>query len=98
MGGGDVKLLTVAVLWAGAGHSLDLLLLTALIGGGLALFLLTPYGLYASTVLQHVVSAGPATGPAADDGGKPRVPYAVPIAAAAIALMFPGLIPSGLVP
>ncbi len=44
IGGGDVKLLAAATLWAGADALPPLLLLTALIGGVLALLLLTPLG------------------------------------------------------
>jgi prepilin peptidase CpaA len=44
IGGGDVKLLAAATLWAGADALPPLLLLTALIGGVLALVLLTPLG------------------------------------------------------
>ena len=46
IGGGDVKLLAVASLWAGADAVPPLLVMTALIGGLLALFLLTPLGVW----------------------------------------------------
>jgi prepilin peptidase CpaA len=44
MGGGDVKLLGAASLWAGAAGTPALLLLTGILGGILALFLLMPFG------------------------------------------------------
>src|SRR6516164_11534 len=40
IGGGDVKLLAAATLWAGPGATLPLLLLTGLLGGLLGLFAL----------------------------------------------------------
>jgi prepilin peptidase CpaA len=40
LGGGDVKLLSAATLWAGPSGTLDLLLWTGVLGGALALFLL----------------------------------------------------------
>lgn len=42
VGGGDVKLLAASSLWAGPGHIFDFLVLTALAGGLLALFLMSP--------------------------------------------------------
>ena len=42
LGGGDVKLLGAVALWAGPAGTPALLLLTAVIGGALALFLLMP--------------------------------------------------------
>ncbi len=42
LGGGDVKLLTAATLWAGPAGTPELLLLTAVLGGALALFFLMP--------------------------------------------------------
>lgn len=44
VGGGDVKLLAAAALWAGPAGTPQLLLLTAILGGVLALFLLLPFG------------------------------------------------------
>src|SRR5438270_11686337 len=44
LGGGDVKLLTAATLWAGAAGTPSLLVLTGLLGGALTLFLLMPFG------------------------------------------------------
>src|SRR5499427_62057 len=44
IGGGDVKLLAVATLWAGPTATVSLLILTSLLGGLLCLLLLTPVG------------------------------------------------------
>ena len=44
LGGGDVKLLTAATLWAGPAGTPALLVLTGVLGGVLALFLLMPFG------------------------------------------------------
>jgi prepilin peptidase CpaA len=44
LGGGDVKLLGAAALWAGPAETPALLMLTAVLGGALALFLLIPVG------------------------------------------------------
>ena len=44
IGGGDVKLLAAATLWAGPAGTLSLLVLTSLLGGLLCLLLLTPIG------------------------------------------------------
>lgn len=40
MGGGDVKLLTVAALWLGAGHVVPFIFYTSIFGAGLTLMLL----------------------------------------------------------
>ncbi len=44
LGGGDVKLLAAATLWAGPAGTPTLLMLTGVLGGALALFLLMPFG------------------------------------------------------
>ena len=44
LGGGDVKLLAAATLWAGPAGTPTLLVLTGMLGGALALFLLLPFG------------------------------------------------------
>ena len=46
LGGGDVKLLAAATLWAGPAATPALLMLTGVLGGALALFLLMPHGAY----------------------------------------------------
>jgi prepilin peptidase CpaA len=81
LGGGDVKLLTAATLWAGPGQTPALLAITGLFGGLLALFLLTPFGAYAAqagrALLGHTAAAA-----ATDPSGQ--VPYGVAIAGAAL--------------
>lgn len=42
IGGGDVKLMAAMALWAGPAGALDFLVLTGLIGGGLAIMYLLP--------------------------------------------------------
>ncbi len=81
IGGGDVKLLAVATLWAGVEAFPPLLLLTGLIGGLLALLFLTPLGAR--------ITAARSTGLAPDGGRGPRtgqtpIPYGVAIAAAGL--------------
>ena len=69
IGGGDVKLLAAASLWAGRAGIVPLLVLTGLLGGILCLALLTPIGALVPAVR----------------GTKPiLVPYGVAIAAAAL--------------
>ena len=81
IGGGDVKLLAAATLWAGVGTLAPLLLLTGLIGGLLALLLLTPLGAR--------ISAAWNAGPEQAAARPPRlrgtpVPYGVAIAVAGL--------------
>ncbi len=42
IGGGDVKLLTVCALWAGPGLILEMLVYTGLIGGAMAIVMISP--------------------------------------------------------
>ena len=79
MGGGDVKLLTAATLWAGPGRTPTLLIVTAVLGGLLTLALLSPLALRAVFA------------PAAAVGAAKRmpVPYGVAIAGAALIVMIP---------
>ena len=79
IGGGDVKLLAVATLWAGPAATPALLVWTGLLGGLLSLALLTPL---------RMVLPGPA-GVAADDAHPIAVPYGVAIATAAIIVTIP---------
>lgn len=81
IGGGDVKLLAVASLWAGADAVPPLLVMTALIGGLLALFLLTPLG---ARIASRRTGAAP-TGSRGNGAHQAPVPYGVAIAAAALA-------------
>jgi prepilin peptidase CpaA len=81
LGGGDVKLLAAAALWAGADSVPPLLVLTGLIGGLLALVFLTPLG------ERITASRSPSLASSEDRklraSGAP-VPYGVAIAAAAL--------------
>ena len=74
MGGGDVKLLTAATLWAGPGLTPALLIATAFLGGVLALALLSPLVLRA--VFAPVEVAGAVR--------RMPVPYGAAIAGAAL--------------
>jgi len=81
LGGGDVKLLAAATLWAGPADTPALLVLTGVLGGALALFLLMPFGaqlVAAGRTLLTPSSASSAEHPAM------AVPYGVAIAAAAL--------------
>src|SRR5437763_5927893 len=79
VGGGDVKLLSAAALWVGPAGIANLLLLTGILGGALALFLLVPAG------ARIVSAARGALGQVAAEATAPRyVPYGVPIAIAAV--------------
>lgn len=80
VGGGDVKLFAGAVLWAGAGEMGRLAMLTALVGGALAL-------LYLSPLSARLGAAGRAGG--ALPAGRRPVPYGVAIAAAALGATIP---------
>src|SRR4051794_14756500 len=93
-GGGDVKLLSAATLWAGAPQTLGLLVLTGIFGGVLALILLSPLGRRIALAARS--RSGPDNGSSGD--GRPEggpgppeppafsipVPYGVAIAAAGL--------------
>lgn len=86
VGGGDVKLLSAAALWAGAVEVPALLLVTALFGGLLSLVSLTPVG----ARLAAARNARP--NPADRNAATTRtiaVPYGVAIAAAALFVTIP---------
>lgn len=91
LGGGDAKLLASVGLWCGLDHTLEMLVLAALIGGlfGLALLLFRRLAMGVLTMLPAGV-AGSATLPRLLQTGQP-VPYGVAIAAAGliIALHYP---------
>jgi prepilin peptidase CpaA len=78
VGGGDVKLLAAATLWVGPSDTPALLLATALAGGLLALFLLSPLG--------ALLAAWRGMDPASRDSA---MPYGVAIAAAALIVAIP---------
>jgi prepilin peptidase CpaA len=81
LGGGDVKLLSAATLWAGAAEAPALLLLTAVLGGALALFLLIPIGSQIAAIARGMLGR-PAV--PAERGLAIPVPYGVAIAGAAL--------------
>jgi prepilin peptidase CpaA len=86
VGGGDVKLLAAAALWAGGGCLPMLLLLTGLFGGALSLLLLTPLSTWIGP------SRRPASGPpatAALTTNAVPVPYGAAIAGAALFVTVP---------
>lgn len=85
LGGGDVKLLSAATLWAGAPHTPALLLATAIVGGVLALALMNPLGSRLMLAVRCLLNAP------GDLGGIPDtpaasvpVPYGVAIAGAGL--------------
>lgn len=81
IGGGDVKLLAAATLWAGPGMTPALLALTALLGGALGLLRLSSIALRAVLGTPGAAGAGPAR--------AAPVPYGVAIAGAALAVTLP---------
>jgi len=86
LGGGDVKLLAVATLWAGPAATLPLLVLTGLLGGLLCLLVLTPVG--ALITAARSTLRDPPRAP--ESGANPVVvPYGVAIAAAALIVTIP---------
>jgi len=87
IGGGDVKLLAVAALWAGPSAIMPLLALTGLLGGLLGLFALSPFCPDFAGLRQQTANG---SGKVAADGGGPAVvPYGVAIAAAALLVTVP---------
>jgi prepilin peptidase CpaA len=89
IGGGDVKLLSAATLWAGPTGTPALLIGTGIFGGMLALMLLAPFGNYAITagraLLERRLRSGAAF--ACGEATVMQVPYGVAIAAAAVTVM-----------
>jgi prepilin peptidase CpaA len=86
VGGGDVKLLTAATLWAGPAATPALLVWTGLLGGLLSLALLTPFG--SQIAAARPVAPG-SSGAAANEAHPVAVPYGVAIATAAILVTIP---------
>jgi prepilin peptidase CpaA len=80
IGGGDVKLISAAIFFLGAPAAPDFLLLTALIGGVIALLILLGLGRARQRPAVET-GATPAT------AEVPTIPYGVAIAAAAIAVI-----------
>jgi prepilin peptidase CpaA len=85
LGGGDVKLLAVATLWAGPGGTLPLLLLTGVLGGMLALFLLMPPVAQLATLARAKFGFADT---AIKDVAATPVPYGIAISAAATIVIF----------
>jgi prepilin peptidase CpaA len=81
LGGGDVKLLSAAALWAGPAGTPALLVLTSVLGGALALFLLMPLGGQMATAARLMLGQ-PSLPP--QRGLAMPVPYGVAIAGAAL--------------
>jgi prepilin peptidase CpaA len=86
IGGGDVKLVAAAALWAGPGAMAALFVLTGLFGGLLCLLLLTPLGALLTPARR--TASGPAAATANIASPVP-VPYGVAIAAAALVVTIP---------
>ncbi len=86
IGGGDVKLLAAATLWAGPTGILPFLVLTGLLGGLLCLLLLTPVGALIAAARPTLRDPQGIT----VRGANPvLVPYGVAIAAAALIVTIP---------
>jgi prepilin peptidase CpaA len=82
LGGGDAKLLAATALWAGLGQLLDLLVLTAIAGGLLALVMV----LLRHPVAQASFLATLRRLPSFAQKNTP-IPYGIPIAVAGILLV-----------
>lgn len=81
IGGGDVKLLTVCMAWAGPDHAAEFLIVTGLAGGAIALALLSPFVSRSTAVLQR---HWPQPATASTEATRAPMPYGVAIAAGAI--------------
>src|SRR5437764_10199989 len=86
LGGGDVKLLGAATLWAGPAGTPTLLMLTGVLGGALALFLLLPFGRQIAAAARAMLGQ-PIVHP--ERGLAMPVPYGIAIAGAALFVMLP---------
>jgi prepilin peptidase CpaA len=85
LGGGDVKLLSAAALWAGPAGLVPLLMFTAVIGGALGLLWLTPAGRQLIVWTRNLLSS-----PVSTEGGLAApIPYGVSIAVAALIVILP---------
>ena len=77
VGGGDVKLATVVMLWAGPKMGMEFLIITALCGGLLALFIVMPaLRMMREWALSPLIKSGLMT----EEGAAPTVPYGMAIA------------------
>ncbi|HEX3862233.1 MAG TPA: prepilin peptidase [Stellaceae bacterium] len=86
LGGGDVKLLSAATLWVGPGGTLDLLMVTVLLGGPIALFFLIPQGRKLAGAIRRAM--GQNTVQAERVLAMP-MPYGIAIAGAAMIVTLP---------
>lgn len=78
MGGGDVKLIAVTSLWAGPALVLEFVLLTTVIGGAIAIFMVTQLRFTLAQVCEFVGGEG-----IRDVFLGRSIPYAIAIAAGA---------------
>ena len=81
LGGGDVKLLSAATLWAGPAGTPALLMLTGVLGGALALFLLMPFGSQITMAVRALLGQPSVS---TERGMATPVPYGIAIAGAAL--------------
>lgn len=81
LGGGDVKLLAAAVLWAGPAEAPSLLITTGVLGGVMALFLLVPFGAQLAASARLMLGQIPL---GHESGAAAPIPYGVAIAGAAV--------------
>jgi prepilin peptidase CpaA len=81
VGGGDVKLLTAATLWAGPDATVSLLTVTGVLGGVLAMVLLMPPAAHLASLAR--AKLGPDTELTGAETSPP-VPYGIAIAGAAL--------------
>jgi Flp pilus assembly protein protease CpaA len=81
--------LSAATLWAGPAGTPALLMLTAVIGGALALFLLMPFGGQIAAAARGMLGQSPIR---VERGLATRVPYGVAIAGAALIVTLPPLL------
>lgn len=85
VGGGDVKLLTVCMAWAGSTHAVEFLFVTGLAGGALALALMSPVLMRAAAGLQRHWPQQTTTNAAASPAlARAPMPYGVAIAVGAL--------------
>jgi len=85
LGGGDVKLLSAGALWAGPNGTIPLLVLTGVLGGILALFVMIPPGAHIADLAR--AKLGPADVPSKTGMATP-IPYGIAIAGAAVIVVF----------
>jgi len=81
LGGGDVKLLASAALWVGAAATPTLLLMTGVLGGVMALFLLMPFGWQLAASARLMLGQVPLEH---EGGAAAPIPYGIAIAGAAV--------------